>query len=435
VRLRLAPRLRAVAALLLLALALPARAQTAGAVADEGVPEEAGASAIRIYQRYVSDLRHARCRFTPSCSEYASLAIARYGLIDGSARAADRLMRCNASAVGAYPRGEGGTLRDPVGDEPAPSAVVWVPAWLRLESEPARPPLADTLDVARLARLEETVAFALLLEQRGDRGNAAIEYQRAALLAGSREAHAWAFNRIGEAAARAGDALGAERAYLSAAMLSEDGSHRARAVYRAAIGRFESGSFAACERLLGDRTLIAIAELSDGGSGGAVGTRPGAAQVEVLAGMAEFGLGDWESARGRFSRAAAVPGIGDTLSRRIETLAGFVPQGPRLPHRSPALARTLSAIVPGSGQMYSGRGADGLRHMLFNAALITTAISFARGEHVPAAILTGSLAVPFYVGNIRGAGNAARRHDRDGRVALLRSAIEATGVAGVGGGR
>jgi hypothetical protein len=409
----------------LLALGLAVRVRAGEVERDAGAPDDAATSAIRVYQHYLSDLRHTRCRFTPSCSEYAAQAIARYGLIDGSARAADRLMRCNGSAVGAYPRGEGGTLSDPVGDEPASSGVVWAPRWLRLGPEPERPPVADTVGADRRARLDEAVAFARRLEQRGERAGAAIEYQRAATLAGLAEADAWAFDRIGAGAARAADALGAEAAYLTAAMLSPGEAQRARAVYRAATSRFDGGSFAACERLLADRTLVAV--VADSSAVSREG-RPAAAHVETLGGLADFGLGDWDAARTRLARAhalAALPADSSTR-RRIETLTGFAEQGPRLAHRSSGLAGTMSAVLPGSGQMYAGRFSDGLRHLLFNAALILTTISFARGEHVPAAVLTGALALPFYTGNIRGAASAAKRFDREHRLELLGRAIDAS---------
>ena len=410
------PIVRAVTLVLLIGLAAPARA---GEAADAtSAPEDAATGAIRVYQHYLSDLRHARCRFTPSCSEYAAQAIERYGLIDGSARAADRLMRCNASAAGAYPRGEGGTLRDPVGEEPAPWGLAWVPAWLRIDPEPGMPPSADTVGADRRARLGETVAFAHTLERRGERAAAATEFQRAGLLAGRAEADAWAFDQIGAGAARSADALGAEAAYLTAAMLTPGEAHRSRAVYRAAVSRFDGGSFAACERLLADRTLVAAAETS----GVARDGRPDGAHVAALAGLANLGLGDWDAARARFGRAGVLAGD-DTTRRRITTLASFVEQGPRLPHRSPALAGTMSAVIPGSGQIYSGRTSDGLRHLMFNAVMILTTISFARGGHVPAAILTGSLALPFYTGNIRGAAGSARRFDRQRRVELLARAI------------
>jgi putative membrane protein insertion efficiency factor len=406
-----------------LLLAGAARAHAADGDSGAIVADDAATGAIRVYQRYLSDLRHTRCRFTPSCSEYAAQAIARYGLIDGSARAADRLMRCNASAVGAYPRGEGGTLSDPVGDEPPPAGAVWAPGWLRLAPEPERPPVADTIGAERRARLDEAVAFAHRLEQRGERSGAAIEYQRAAGLAGRPEADAWAFDRIGAGAARAADALGAEAAYLTSAMLSPDEAQRARAVYRAAISRFDGGSFAACERLLADRTLIA-AESSAVPRGG----RPAAAHVEALGGLADFGLGDWDATRARLERAHALASLpaDSSTRRRIETLMHYAAQGPGLPRRSSGLAGTMSAVLPGSGQMYSGRWSDGLRHLMFNAVLILTTISFARGEHVPAAILTGALTLPFYTGNIRGAATAAKHFDREHRLELLGRAIDAS---------
>jgi putative membrane protein insertion efficiency factor len=398
-----------------------ARARAGEGESGAAAPDDAAIGAIRVYQHYLSDLRHARCRFTPSCSEYAAQAIARYGLIDGSARAADRLMRCNASATGAYPRGEGGTLRDPVGDDSPPAGVVWAPAWLRLAPEPESPPVADSVGLLRRARLEETVAFARRLEQRGERSSAAIEWQRAGMLAGLVEADAWAFDRIGASAARAGDALGAEAAYLTSAMLTQDEAHRARAVYRAATSRFDGGSFSACERLLADRTLVALAAESTAASGE---RWPRAAHVDALGGLANVGLGNWDTARARFTHALAAPATDTTTRRRVGMLAGAVDEGPRLAQRNATLAGTMSAVIPGSGQVYAGRASDGLRHFLFNTVMILTTISFARGEHVPAAVLAGALELPFYLGSIRGASASARRFDRDRRLELLGRAIE-----------
>ncbi|MGB5296185.1 MAG: membrane protein insertion efficiency factor YidD [Thermoanaerobaculia bacterium] len=47
------------------------------------------------YKRWVSPLLPRSCRFTPTCSEYARLAILEYGLIRGGARALWRILRCN----------------------------------------------------------------------------------------------------------------------------------------------------------------------------------------------------------------------------------------------------------------------------------------------------------------------------------------------------
>ena len=50
---------------------------------------------VRFYQRVISPGIPARCRYHPSCSEYAVQAIRRYGVLRGVVLAAWRLLRCN----------------------------------------------------------------------------------------------------------------------------------------------------------------------------------------------------------------------------------------------------------------------------------------------------------------------------------------------------
>ena len=50
---------------------------------------------IRLYQRLISPLLPASCRYTPSCSEYAAQAIERYGVVRGVLKGAWRILRCN----------------------------------------------------------------------------------------------------------------------------------------------------------------------------------------------------------------------------------------------------------------------------------------------------------------------------------------------------
>ena len=57
---------------------------------------------IRGYQRWISPLLGARCKYYPSCSEYAVQAIGRYGILRGSVLAAWRLLRCNPFSHGGY---------------------------------------------------------------------------------------------------------------------------------------------------------------------------------------------------------------------------------------------------------------------------------------------------------------------------------------------
>lgn len=50
---------------------------------------------IRLYQRLVSPLIGPRCRFSPSCSEYAARAISVHGPFRGLYLALRRTLRCH----------------------------------------------------------------------------------------------------------------------------------------------------------------------------------------------------------------------------------------------------------------------------------------------------------------------------------------------------
>ncbi len=57
---------------------------------------------IRGYQLIVSPVLGPACRFYPSCSQYACLAIDRYGVVKGSYLAIRRLLRCHPFHPGGY---------------------------------------------------------------------------------------------------------------------------------------------------------------------------------------------------------------------------------------------------------------------------------------------------------------------------------------------
>ena len=58
---------------------------------------------IRFYQKYLSPLkRYGRCKYIPTCSEYAVQAIEKYGVLKGGALTAWRILRCNPFSHGGY---------------------------------------------------------------------------------------------------------------------------------------------------------------------------------------------------------------------------------------------------------------------------------------------------------------------------------------------
>ena len=74
---------------------------------------------IRVYQRALSPLLGPRCKYHPSCSEYAVQAIDGYGILRGSVLAAWRLLRCN-------PFGTSGIDNVPL---TAPQSARWYLPW------------------------------------------------------------------------------------------------------------------------------------------------------------------------------------------------------------------------------------------------------------------------------------------------------------------
>ncbi len=63
---------------------------------------------IRFYQRVISPAVGPRCKYYPSCSEYAAQAIRGFGILRGSVLAGWRLLRCNPWSRGGF---------DPVEDQ------------------------------------------------------------------------------------------------------------------------------------------------------------------------------------------------------------------------------------------------------------------------------------------------------------------------------
>ena len=79
------------------------------------------------------------------------------------------------------------------------------------------------------------------------------------------------------------------------------------------------------------------------------------------------------------------------------------------PKKSPGLAGTMSAILPGSGQVYAKHYKDGLMAFAVNGLFIAGTIAAIDNENYALAGIVGGIGLPFYVGNVYGAANAARK--------------------------
>ena len=133
--------------------------------------------------------------------------------------------------------------------------------------------------------------------------------------------------------------------------------------------------------------------------------------------------GAWISLRSEGDFSAAAEGLKAVpqgpLRPAADAFAADLRAAPPIPHRSPALAGTLSAVVPGAGQLYAGAPKDGLSALLVNGALLGGAVVLVRSDRPGAAALTGVIGLSFYAGNIQAAVSAARRHNQRAERAAL----------------
>ena len=57
---------------------------------------------IKFYRKFISPVLGPRCRFYPSCSQYALEAVSKYGALKGGWMSVKRICRCNPWNPGGY---------------------------------------------------------------------------------------------------------------------------------------------------------------------------------------------------------------------------------------------------------------------------------------------------------------------------------------------
>lgn len=66
------------------------------------IPKVIALALVRFYRKFISPLFPPSCRYVPTCSEYAIIALQRYGFLKGSWLAIKRICRCHPWHPGGY---------------------------------------------------------------------------------------------------------------------------------------------------------------------------------------------------------------------------------------------------------------------------------------------------------------------------------------------
>lgn len=124
-----------------------------------------------------------------------------------------------------------------------------------------------------------------------------------------------------------------------------------------------------------------------------------APRVHFTIGMLHVDKGEWAQASSVWNDVfitypeSPFAKVSNRLARRIKNVD-------TLPHRSPTVAGVLSALVPGSGQVYSGRTVDGFSAFVGVVVLGGASFYYAEQDRYEVAIPVGILGAFFYGNSI-----------------------------------
>ncbi len=104
-----------------------------------------------------------------------------------------------------------------------------------------------------------------------------------------------------------------------------------------------------------------------------------------------------------------------------QALAAELRTDVQIPRKSPVLAGALSAIIPGTGQIYTQRFTEGLTSFILNGTFIWAMVELFAHGHEVAGVLLGFFETGWYSGGIYGAVNDAHKFNRRARTTYIRS--------------
>ena len=137
-------------------------------------------------------------------------------------------------------------------------------------------------------------------------------------------------------------------------------------------------------------------------------TGPYASDALIGKALSRIGPGDLRGGREELRRFQPIFPT-NPKNTSVEAAVALIDTNLATPRKSAGLAATFSAVLPGSGQMYAGRYKDGLVALGVNGLFIAGTVVAIRHQNYPVAILVGGAGLPFYIGNIYGGANAAKK--------------------------
>lgn len=245
--------------------------------------------------------------------------------------------------------------------------------------------------VAHAMTADEARRFADHLFQRGDYAGAALEYERALFLDPTYADRDAVRLQLSESYRQTKDPGKSIRILEDVLDRHDKAGSKHQAYY--SLGRIYYDQ---------KRYVLSETELTEAVSGNPAS--PFKEKIIYLQSLSRARQHRWEES------ALTLSGIGDpALTQKWEQ---HLRSGPKIRKKSPKVSGWLSALLPGSGHIYSGQVSDGIVSFLLNGIFITwTANAFAH-HHDATGFVVGFMELGWYSGNIYSGIEAAHRYNR-----------------------
>jgi putative component of membrane protein insertase Oxa1/YidC/SpoIIIJ protein YidD len=142
------------------------------------------------------------------------------------------------------------------------------------------------------------------------------------------------------------------------------------------------------------------------------------AKLYALQGLLFANQYEWQNARASFLNLKPLPYRADVTESNLK----LIEKAQALKYKKPAVASLLS-ILPGAGYAYVGHSQTAISSFLLNGVFAYATYSSIKKKNYGLATLTGLFSVSFYIANIYGAGQSAKRHNEQLRKNVTNSLL------------
>jgi TolA-binding protein len=257
-------------------------------------------------------------------------------------------------------------------------------------------PLHSAAPTNPLADADQILAFADALFHDGDYFRAITEYKRFLFLYPTDARAGRVQLQVGLSYQRGQQWDDARQTFAAITQQHPEPDIRAEAAYLIGETSFRQGHYA---QAIAD--LRAVAERYE--------QTPVGERARYLLGWSYLRARQWPEA----SQTFATIDTTSPLFPSSRALADAARAGEHLPRKSPALAGLMSAVVPGTGQFYTGRFRDGAIALLLNGAFLAAGLEAVSAGNEAAAGLLLFFEAAWYSGAIYGAVNATQKYNLD----------------------